>query len=249
MNITEYAKMAEEESHHWWHLGKMHFVEDLIKRTYSPKKQLKILELGCGTGHFTQRLKKYGKVLGADISVEALKVCRNRGITNTKKVDITKMTPSVFGGEKYDLVLALDVLEHIQDDLNVMERTHRILADDGLFIITVPAYKFLWSDHDEALHHKRRYRSVELTTKLTDAGFEIVHKTHYVAFLFPAIFAYRMFRNIFSRDVYPKTSYFMLPSLLNRFLFFLLKIETRLSQLFYLPVGTTFAVVARKREL
>ncbi len=245
MNITEYTKMAEEEAHHWWHLGKMYFVEDLIKRKIKEGKELSILELGCGTGHFTKKLQEYGDVTGVDLSEEALSVCRSRGISNVKKTDITTMTPSTFRGKKFDFILALDVLEHVRDDLGVMTRAAKLLNKDGYFIITVPAYKFLWSDHDEALHHCRRYRSVELTTKLEDAGLEIVHKTHYVAFLFPAIFAYRMFRNVFSRDVYPKTSYVMLSPTINNILFKLLQLETYLSHKFYLPMGTTFAVVAK----
>ena len=147
---------------------------------------------------------------------------------------------------KFNLILALDVLEHVQDDVLVMQKIRKMLTDDGLFFVNVPAHKFLWSEHDEALEHKRRYHRVELTKKLSDAGFEIVSNSYFVTVISPLIILYRMWGNIFGKSAYPKTSYVLLPKKLNDFFVALLKIETRILLKTHIPFGVTLNVVARK---
>ncbi len=245
MNSTEIHKMADMEGKYWWHIGKKHLVTSLIKHHFNNRTDLKILELGCGTGGMLGTLARFGEVTGFDISPVAVDYCRAKGFEAVRVQDISTINVS---GEhtKYNLVLALDVLEHIQDDVLAMQKVHTLLANDGLFFVNVPAHKFLWSEHDEALEHKRRYHRVELIKKLTDAGFDIVSNSYFVSFISPIIILYRIWSNVFGKSAYPKTSYVLLPKKLNAFFVSLLKLESRLMLKMRIPFGVTLNVVAKK---
>ena len=143
MQQLEYTRMAEFEKSFWWHKGKLFLVRNLIQ-IYSEemKRPLEILEIGCGTGEITQSLMEFGNVKGIDISEEAINFCKERNLVNVVLGDINNLDISQ-EKEKYDFILALDVLEHIQDDLETMRRAHIMLKKDGYFIVNVPAHKFL----------------------------------------------------------------------------------------------------------
>ncbi|RJR26594.1 class I SAM-dependent methyltransferase [candidate division WWE3 bacterium] len=245
MNNIEIEKMAKMENDYWWHIGKKHLVNSLIEHYYDDPNDLNILEVGCGTGNLTQSLQKYGNVKGFDISPHAVEYCRNKGLENIHLQDISVLDHTPYSNQ-FDLILALDVLEHIQDDLNVMQKVREMLNPDGLFFINVPAHKFLWSEHDEALEHKRRYHSVELKKKLIDSGFEIVSKSYFVSITSPGIILYRFWNNIFGRSAYPKTSYVILPDYMNDLMVKTLILETKILLKTGLPFGVTLNIIAKK---
>ena len=112
--------------------------------------------------------------------------------------------------------------------------------------MSVPAYKFLWSTHDEALHHRRRYHSLEIKTKVKDVGFELIKKSHYVTILFFPIALFRLMSNFIRRTAYPRTHYVPVSNKLNNLFTKFLLWEARLLKSMYLPVGTTLVVVAKK---
>ena len=244
MNHKEIEKMEKYEKTYWWHVGRKYLVEDLIKK-YSNNKSQKILEVGSGAGDTACMLQDYGEVYANDISPKAIEACGKRGIKNLILGDFTKLDNQKYK-EKFNLVLALDVLEHIQDDLGAIQKMGDVLTKGGKLMITVPAYKFLWSSHDEALEHKRRYTSYEIKTKIKDSGFEIEKISHFVFFSFPIIALFKFLSNFISRNAYPKSSYILLPEKLNNLMIKILKLETKLLNYFYLPFGTTIIVVARK---
>lgn len=236
--------MADFEKDYWWHSGKWYLIKRLIWKYFPGRTDLNILEIGCGTGEITKNLEAYGKVVGLDISPEALEICRANGVTNVVLGDINSVDLLAYH-EKFDLVLALDVLEHIQDDVLAMKRVKDMLKKDGLFFINVPAHKFLWSEHDEALHHKRRYHSFELLSKLKDAGYKVLKKSFFVSAVFPVIVLFRAWNNFFGRSAYPRTSYVILSKPLNDLMKNVLKVEARLVENFSLPIGVTITVVAQ----
>lgn len=248
MNSTEIQKMAQMEKEYWWHIGKRHLVETLVEHLFEEPKDLTILELGCGTGGVTEVLTKYGDVTGLDVSHAAVEYCKTRGLNNVFVEDITSMDIEKYR-DKFDLVLALDVLEHIQDDVKVMSKVREMLKEDGLFFINVPAHKFLWSEHDEALEHKRRYHRVELTKKLKDTGYEIVHNSYFVFLISPLIILYRTWGNLFGKSAYPKTSYVMLPQWMNTLFVKMLALESKLIKSARLPFGVTLNVLGKKSEV
>lgn len=247
MEANEYTKMEEYEKHYWWHKGKLLLLKFLHKKYLEGRKDLKILEIGCGTGEVLKLLDNWGQVTGLDYSEQAIEICKNKGFEDLIEGDISTLDLTGLYG-KYDMVLASDVLEHIREDVNAMKVVWELLKPGGLFFVTVPAYKFLWSTHDEALHHLRRYHSLEIKTKIRDSGFKVLKHTHFVAFMFFPIASVRLLNNFVRRRAYAKSHYLSLPKRLNNLLTWLLKIETKLIDFMYLPVGTTHVVVALKEN-
>jgi SAM-dependent methyltransferase len=146
-----------------------------------------------------------------------------------------------------DLISALDVLEHMDDDMRALEEFHRVLRPEGFLLVTVPAYRFLWSEHDEALMHRRRYVASELHVKLTRSGFRVLKRSYAVFFLFFPIVFYRLFRGLFPKDpLAPRASYVKLPGVLNRLLIVFLRIEAGMMGAVNLPWGTSIIVLAQK---
>ena len=246
MEQVEYEKMGEFESHYWWHRGKLHLIETMFDK-YLGKSGLRSIEMGCGTGEVMDLAQKWGDVTGVEISKSAVDYCKSRGFKNLILGDVTKLSVAELGKD-YDLALSMDVLEHVQDDVAAMKKIHEILKPGGYFFVSVPAYKFLWSNHDEALHHKRRYHSLEIKQKLKDSGFEILQSTHFVAALFFPIAFVRLMSNFVRRSAYPKSSYVAVPDFLNNLFITLLKVESTFTKFMNLPLGTTLFVVARKNE-
>ena len=113
-------------------------------------------------------------------------------------------------------------------------------------MITVPAYGFLWSEHDEALHHRRRYAASELRNKLTNAGFEVERITYYITFLFLPILFVRFVQSISKKSVRAKTSHIILPGWLNSLLIAILGFERVLLRRMNFPFGVSIVCLARK---
>lgn len=247
MNYAEYEKMENFEKKYWWHLGRLYLIQTLLKKHLNLHSSNKLFEIGSGTGATLNMLAKFGDVSGIDISQEAVKFSEEKGFKNIICGDINEDNMSSYYNT-YDAVLALDVLEHIQDDTKTMNIANELLKPNGLFIITVPAHKYLWSEHDEALHHKRRYHRKELVGKLKDNGFEIVKHSYFVMTLFFPILLFRTLNTILGRHIYPKTSYVLLPEFLNNLGTNLLKFETKILSVSKLPIGTSLVIVARKSK-
>ena len=147
-----YEDLYSLEDKHWWHISKRRIVRNLIKK-YNHLDNPRILDIGCGTGKNMEELQSLGPVFGLDSSIEALKYCKKRGLNNLIEgtAEKTSLKSSFF-----DVVTLLDVLEHT-DDNKTLKEMNRIIKKDGIIIITVPAFGWLWSTWDEVLHHKRRY--------------------------------------------------------------------------------------------
>lgn len=247
MNFKEYKKMEKFEKTYWWHQGRLHLMDKIVRKYLPKKDKLNFLEIGCGTGATLKLLSKFGKITGIDISEKAVAHCRKKGFKDIVLGDINTLDLRMYKNT-FDAVFALDVLEHVQDDMEMMTRVRKMLKEDGLFIITIPAHKFLWSEHDEALHHKRRYHSLEITKKLEDAGLKVIKKSHFVFFAFLPIVFFRAWNNIFGKSAYPKTSYVILPKFLNKIAIGFLKLETKMFLNEGLPIGTTLVVIAKKQS-
>jgi ubiquinone/menaquinone biosynthesis C-methylase UbiE len=152
MKKTEYEQMSLREETYWWHVGRLSIVDSLLSK-FDKKNENKILNIGCGTGGTIPILEKYGEVVNVDISSEALKFLRQKGYKGTK----VSGNGLPFEDNEFDFVVALDVLEHIDQDREALNEWHRVLKPGGQLMITVPAHAFLWSGHDVSLHHFRRY--------------------------------------------------------------------------------------------
>lgn len=138
-------------------------------------------------------LASFGKAEGVDIDAEAIGYCRERGLED---VQLGEAAALPFEDGSFDLVTALDVVEHLDDDVAALREAWRVLRPHGHLLVTVPAHRFLWGDQDEVNMHKRRYVARELRERLSQAGFEIVRLTYLNALLFPPIAAVRLLRRL-----------------------------------------------------
>ncbi|MBM3335854.1 class I SAM-dependent methyltransferase [Candidatus Sumerlaeota bacterium] len=172
-----------------------------------------------------------------------MKCCRARGI---ERLVCARVESLPFSAEQFDLVVALDLFEHIPDDRGLARELWRVCRPGGWLLITVPAYPFLWSDHDEALGHCRRYTRRSLMELIEATDFEIVRFTSAIALTLPAIAGFRLAQRALKPRRAPKTHLIALPPALNRLLIALLNIEARWLRRFNLPFGVSLIALLRK---
>lgn len=246
--MDEYQKMYELEDYYWWFVARrklcLQMIEEFVRSYEGRNKKMVILDAGCGTGAMLLELQKLGQVFGVDESPEAIEFCRRKGLVNLYNYNLTNLEG--FPGERFDVIIALDVLEHIEDDISALKELHRVCAHGGGLIITVPAYGFLWSEHDEALDHKRRYAAPELRNKLHRAGFKIQKISYVITILFFPIFLFRFWQSLTKNSLRPSTKHIILPQFLNNLLICLLDLEKFVLKFMNLPFGVSIVCIARK---
>ncbi len=253
MERDEYRRMFELETTYWWFVARRTLVRDWVaaalRRQISSDQTSSgterwLLDVGCGTGMNAEMLTGFGRVIGTDVSVEALSWSRRRGLRALARCRAEQLC---FADDMFDVVTALDLLEHVDDDLKALAELHRVCKPGGTLVVTVPAYGFLWSAHDEALHHRRRYAPHELYDKLTTMGFEVERLSHFMCGLFFPVFLLRLWQSLWKRGLRPQSDLRPLPSWLNRFLIWLLGGERWLLRWLTLPFGVSLICRARKR--
>lgn len=184
MEPNEYQRLFYFETKHWWFQAQRFIVLNFLHSLTFEKKELDILDAGCGTGYLTKELECFGKVTGVDSHPEAIEFCKERGLKN---LYVSRVEDLLFDRGSFDLITAFDLLEHLPDDIQGLKELYRVCRSNGGLFLTVPAYKFLWSKHDIALHHYRRYTRRELTEKLEQVGFRVEKITYFNFILFPLI--------------------------------------------------------------
>lgn len=172
-----YPILFRVEQSHWWHIGRRRiiasFVEEICRQVND--RRPRILDVGCGTGANLLMLSKYGEAEGVDVSEDALAFCRERGLDQVR-LGAGEELPYEDG--TFDLVTALDVVEHMDDDLAGLSEMRRVLRPGGRVLLFVPTFMFLWGLQDEVSNHRRRYRLSELRRVLEQAGLEVERTTY-----------------------------------------------------------------------
>jgi SAM-dependent methyltransferase len=232
------------EERYWWFIGRRAILDRVLSRLVRHTNIA--VDIGCGSGRNMLMLRKYADhVLGFDRSPTALRLAAARGFP----IACADAHSIPLADSSVNLLCAFDVLEHIDDDMQALSEFQRVLQRGGLLLLNVPAYRFLWSEHDEALLHRRRYTASELHSKLTRSGFQVLLRTYTVFFPFFPIVFYRLFRGIFPKDPFaPRASHVMLPDWANGFLVALLKVEALLMTSINLPFGTSIMALAQRAE-
>jgi SAM-dependent methyltransferase len=169
--------------------------------------------------------------------------CRERGL---RRLVAGRVEALPFGAETFHLLVALDLLEHIDDDAGLMRELWRVCRPDGHLLLSVPAYRFLWSDHDEALHHRRRYTRRSLLGLIRGTEFRIIRFTHAITFLLPPIATFRLAQRMVRRGGKPKTHLIPLPATVNRLLIGLLRLEARCLRGVNFPFGVSIVALLEK---
>lgn len=242
MNIEMYRIFFEIQKKHWWFVTRKNIVLDLIDRYLTKREQIKILDIGCGSGLMLNALEEVGKTFGMDMSDEAISFSKEIFNGRVEKGALPDQLP--YQENYFDLITALDVIEHIENDVDSISAIHSLLVPGGKVVFTVPAYMFLWSSHDEMNEHKRRYTLPELNEKLVRAGFTVEKISYYNTFLFPVVLLVRMLNNVLKRD--DASDMDMPGRALNYVLKKIFGIEKYLLRYFNLPFGVSVLAVVRK---
>lgn len=247
MNVDEYEKMYRTEEDYWWFRGRRTIVYSMFRLYAEPLgRPLRILDLGCGTGKCLCDLAGMGhEVVGLDFSAEALAFTRRRGGRELLRGDATALP---FQSNSFDAIIALDIMEHVEGDGEMAREMHRVLRPSGVAIINVPAHPFLWSEHDLALHHFRRYTPGSFRRVLRRAGFGMVRFTYSIFLLFFPAVVYRALSNLRPRrpGYRPTSHVIQTGGLLNRFFHNVIGAESRLMKRVNMPIGLSLLAVVRK---
>lgn len=193
MERAVFDRMAEQDSRHWWYVARRRILADLIGREVRLPPDARILEIGCGTGHNFEMLRRFGRLDAVEVDGEARALASRRlghAVGDAPLPDL----PGIPEGT-YHLIALLDVLEHVEEDEASLRSIAARLAPGGRILLTVPAYRWMWSAHDEAHHHKRRYSKAGLAAVARAAGLEPVLLTHFNTLLFPLAAAARLAGN------------------------------------------------------
>jgi SAM-dependent methyltransferase len=245
MKAREYQEIYDLEETYWWFVGRRSLVRQMVAH-FAPAGDLRLLDAGCGTGGTMKRLEGLGLIYGCDLSEEALTYCRQRGFTLLAAGSVVELP---FQSASLDVVLSCDVLEHLPDDAAGLAEMVRVLKPGGCLVLTVPAHRFLWSEHDEALAHVRRYSAKELRKRLQEAGLRVTKLSPVVTLTFLPILAFRLLQRLHRhRPGEPQTDLRILPPAINRLLIGALHFENWLLRGVSLPVGTSLVAVARKAD-
>jgi SAM-dependent methyltransferase len=232
MRPEAYDEMRAAEEQHWWFRGRRALLWALLWRAGGVRYPARILDAGCGTGRHLVEFGSLGRATGVDPAAEAVAACRARGLDDVRQASLDALP---FGDAAFDLLLATDVLEHVDDDVAALRELRRVAAPGALLLVTVPAHPRLWSDHDVALHHRRRYRRAELLDRVRSADWDPVVVTWWNAFLLaPIALARRLGRGSET------------PGGADRLLGALLAVEARLVRSGTdLPAGVSLALAAK----
>jgi len=245
MKEHTYPIMFRIEQSHWWYTGRRKilasFIEDICRRVTD--RRPRILDVGCGTGANLLMLSKFGDAEGVDVSEDALAFCRERGLENVK-LGAAEQLPYEDG--TFDLVTALDVVEHLDDDLAGLREMRRVLRPGGRVLLFVPTFMFLWGLQDDVSNHRRRYRMPELGRVLEQAGFQIERTTYANITFFMPILAMRKLMRL--TGIKAESENNINVSALNGVLASLLGAESFVLRYMNIPFGVSGLCVARTTD-
>jgi 2-polyprenyl-3-methyl-5-hydroxy-6-metoxy-1,4-benzoquinol methylase len=239
MERAVYDRMAEIDEDHWWFTSRRKIIDRVIRSQVSPPGDARILEVGCGTGSNLNLLQRFGRVEAIEPDDAARKLARLRGgveVMDGMLPDGVKLDDFA-----YDLIVMLDVLEHIPDDRSALEALRSKLRAGGRILLTVPAVPWLWSAHDVAHHHERRYTGNSLSKVVRASGYRICYRSYFNTVLFPLIAMARCVGKLSGREGGDDA---MPPAVLNTILGALFSAESAWVGRYSLPIGVSLVLVA-----
>lgn len=240
MDRDTYATEAEVEATHWWFTERRRLFSRLIAR-FGLSTEARILDIGTSTGTNLRMLRDLGytHAEGLDASEEAVRWCAEKGYGKVTQGDVCALP---YPDGSFDLVLATDIIEHVDDDSAALREIRRVLKSDGRVIITVPAFQSLWGVQDEIGQHKRRYRGRQVQQRAKAAGLAIFRKFYFNYVLFLPILLVR--KVIRASRAHVRNENEMNSPIINRILQAIFRFDVWTAPLLHPPFGVSYLVVA-----
>lgn len=247
-----YYDLYIKEQDYWWHVGKRAIVYSLLDKYLPPDtgRPRNALDLGCGTGLNLDHLSHYARPTGTDFSEEALAFCRERGHASLAKADAAELP---FPDNYFDIITALDVIEHLDDDHAAFTELKRVLRPGGLLVVSVPAYKALWTYWDDILGHRRRYTVGMMRRSMRKAGLRVRKVSYTNAIILAPVVLIRLLKTLIQKQSQlrkeskdPETDFMPVPGWLNRVLVAYYRWEAGYVTRSRLPFGLSVICVAQK---
>ena len=237
--------MLELDEHHWWYRGRRQIVRTEVERLELPA-QAEVLDAGCGSGRELQDLAAYGNVHGIELDPDAAAYAASRGLG---EVQVGRVEELPWEDDSFDLITCLDVLEHVPDDRGALIELRRVSKPRGWLLATVPAYPSLWSLHDRANHHYRRYSRRSLQAAAASAGWELRRMTAFNSILLAPAAMVRLAQRRRQPDSDYSPELELVPPWLNGLLERPLQVEARwLARGRTLPAGLSLMALMKNPE-
>ncbi len=241
MQSHHYPILYQVEDTHWWYVGRRRIIQSLVEKISTKLKTQRILDVGCGTGANLKMLAAYGNAEGVDISPQAVDFCHERGL-NSVKLGAIEQLP--YENDSFELVTALDVIEHLDDDIAGLREMRRVLRRDGRLLVFVPAFMFLWGVQDDVSNHRRRYTLPRLLKAVEEAGFSVEWSSYAnISFFLPVLIVRSVMRWLGLRA---DTEYGINISLMNGPFSSLFAAERLVFKHGRLPFGVSAVCIARR---
>lgn len=246
MEKDEYAIMFNIETSYWWFVGKQFLVKSILrKRALRGLKMNRILDIGCGTGTILRLLENFGTAYGVELAMNAIRFLKRRDLKRVVCSDVGQSIP--FKEGTFSAITCLDVLEHLENDLTLLHEIVRVCEPGGHIILTVPAFNVLWSPHDTALHHKRRYTRKQMLKKVSRLKSTVIKSSYYNTVLFLPILTMRKLKPFLSNRHDVKSDFFMpIPRWMNALLTLLYVAELACLQVLSFPFGVSLLLILEK---
>jgi SAM-dependent methyltransferase len=241
------AKIYDEfEQSYWWFIGRRKIVSQKLQKYADDKGRKMLADLGCGSGANLMLFSEFFDVVGVDVSYNRLLYCKEKGLRNLIQSDVCLLP---FKDGVLDVVAALDIIEHIENDEHLLSSIQRMLKHEGVLILTVPAYQFLLSPYADA-GHKRRYSKRELRKRIEKGGYKILEIGYFNSMLFPLMMIERFYQKFILKkgkpfDVVLKR----LPGWLNKTFTVIFKCEAAIiAHGLNMPFGGSIYALCQKRK-
>ncbi len=243
MNSEAYALESAVEESHWWFVVRRKLIKSIIIGHNLPKDTA-ILDIGSSTGTNLRMLKEMGflNYQGIDVSDEAIFWCAQKKLGRIHKGDVCALS---FQDSSFDLILATDIIEHVEEDGLALKEIDRVLKPGSSVIITVPAFNLLWGIQDDIVHHKRRYTKKYLFKKISETKLSCQESFYFNFFLFLPILIARTILKVFKKHISIEESQIN-NNFINKFLKIIFTLDIYLARFIKVPFGVSLLAVAKK---
>lgn len=245
MDIATFAIEAEVEENHWWFVGRRWlFAREVAKLNIAPDGA--VLDVGTSTGTNLRMLQELGyrNVTGLDFSETAIRYCAEKGLGDVRQGDICQMP---FADGSFELVLATDIIEHVDDDHTAVHEIARVLKPGQRALITVPTFPSLWGLQDIKAQHKRRYRMHGLLDVLKQNGLVPERRYYFNFLLFVPIWIARQIISAFSIKMESENE--LNSPLINCILQAIFSVDIAIAPIIRPPFGVSALVIAKKADV